>query len=1164
MAQQDPPGQDVTAHLQMAGITIQPGDRIGSYVYVRQIGEGGMAHVILARDPNGREIALKILKASRFKTGLPRFRREFRALSRIQHPNVIRVEAYGDVYNHPFIAMEYVDGPDLHQTIRGFAKLTSMEERWRRCEDLLVDLCRALAHVHQRGLVHRDLKPSNILISPEGRAKLTDFGIVKDLDPSTEQSATTTLVGTWAYTSPEQISGKPLDHRSDLYSLGVILFAMLTGRRPFAAKDMAGYRKAHLEQIPVNPRDVNPGIPEHLDEICTRLLSKQPRDRFQSAREILYQLEQLEENETVPDLEHWAPPLVGRDEETHVLADAVNALTRAEGGMVWIESPEGGGRSRMLETMAERARIIGIPYHRARAESVLTGLAGIVSVSREVATELGDRAPKKLLEALADWMEGTSWVGDAAWRLLDGMVEGMARLLEDGPRIILYDDFHAVSSREMELFGHLIRVMAERELPFLVAIAVRSDTKVTELERTLGTERLGVTPTHVYLPPLKDRAILELTQSLLGTGEKSKVLAKRLASETEGNPLFIAQFLANLIQRGVLVPQIGGRMSLTVDATEIATGHLEFPPGVRQLLQNRLDDLKPGSMRVLQTLAVGGRETQLELTLAVLDEDEDDVLDRLDILLDRGVIRERRSGHLIHHEISHRLLSDLVYRQLDPEQRTLLHRRMARALEVQFSSNPAAAELVGDHYRLAGEAGRAYRHLVAAASRALARSLPAEAWEISNRSLAIEDLARVDLGRGELEESRARLLRIRADVQYGRGQWEECRTTLEALLGLCKLTGNEWAGLRAEIEMGRVLDRLNDSEASMECFKNALKMARKLKDREGVAETLAAQSAGYWDAGNMEKCEQLASEGLILAVGESMKRIRAELLLAATAAQAFQGQLSQAATGMAEAERIFRELGQKRTRVVALCNLSELLLWQGEIADSNRRVSTAHNDAKELGYALGMASSLRLRGELELETGQVERAEKTLRGAVELATSLNLVADMISGRFALARLYAEREDPVETEAQVSVARVLASKRDPEQFAPALVALHGWSCAMTGDASDARRMFSNAERSVTKAPLPRRCQVLITCARGFHVLGVSREAQRLATLAATMASTNGFRLRNLEARHMLSTIQEDPAAAQAYHSESQGIARTFMEELEPEQAAAFRKKYADLL
>ena len=1152
------------ASLEMAGLTIQAGDRIGSYVYVHPIGEGGMAHVVLARDPNGREVALKILKASRFKTGLPRFRREFRALSRIQHPNVIRVEAYGDVYNHPFIAMEYVDGPDLHQTIRSFVNLPSKEDRWRRCEELLVDICRALAHVHQRGLVHRDLKPSNILISPEGRAKLTDFGIVKDLDPAIDHSLTTTLVGTWAYASPEQIAGQPLDHRSDLYSLGVILFAMLTGRRPFAARDMAGYRKAHMEQPAPRAQAVEPNVPEALDEICDRLLSKLPKDRFQSAREILYRLEQMEEGDPAPGLEHWAPPLVGREDAKDLLFNCVNALTRSEGELVWITAPEGGGRTRMLELMTEQANRIGIPYHRLRVEPKSTGLSGIVALSREVSNELGDRSPKRLRTALDEWLGGTQWIGDAAWRLLDGLVEGLARLLEDGPRIVLYDDFHAVSSREMELIGHLLRVVSERQLPLLMALAVRTASKEVELERTLGTERLGFTAKRVVLGPLGDRSILEMTQSMLGMGEKSKVLAKRLAEETEGNPLFISQFLANLIQRGVLVPQLGSRMTLTVDADEIATGHLEFPPGVRNLLQSRLEDTKPGAMRLLRVLACSGRELELDLTLEVLDEDEDQVMDHLDLLIERGIVKERRTGSLIHHGISHRLLSDLIYRQLDPEQRSLLHRRLAQSLEVRFGSNPTALELVGDHYRLAGESGKAYRHLVAAASRMSARSLPSEAWETSNRALAIEDLARVDLSSAELEDSRVKLLRLRADVQYGRGDWAECRTTLEALHALCQLMGNKWAELRANLELGRVLNRQNELEAAVDRLQLGLKQARKLKDREGVAEALAALAASSWDAGNLDLCEKQAAEGLVLSVGDSMSRIRAELLLVSTIAQAFQGQLSQATAGLEEAERIFRKLGRKRARVIALCNLSELLLWQGEIGRASKRLQEAYRDSKELGYAVGQSGSLRLRGEMEFEVGQLDRAERTLRRSIQYSTSLNLLPDMISGRYALARLYMEREDARETEAQVSVARVLAAKRDPEQYAPALVALHGWACAMTGDASDARRMFSTAERLVDKVPLPRRCQVLLTCARGFAVLGETQEAQRLGNLVANSAASNAFRIRNLESRVLLASLASDDVTAQKYLEDARGLARGITEELLSEQAEAFRKRFGSLI
>ena len=179
----------------MGDVQIAPGDRVGPYVFEKPIASGGMAHVLLARDPAGEAIALKVLRSNKLNTGLARFRREFRALSRLRHENVIRVDAYGDLFGHPYIAMEYVDGRDLHQELRGYGKLIP-EERWRRVEQVFSDLMQALSYIHKRGLIHRDLKPSNLLINPDGRAKLTDFGIVKELGPDADPFVSTTLVGT--------------------------------------------------------------------------------------------------------------------------------------------------------------------------------------------------------------------------------------------------------------------------------------------------------------------------------------------------------------------------------------------------------------------------------------------------------------------------------------------------------------------------------------------------------------------------------------------------------------------------------------------------------------------------------------------------------------------------------------------------------------------------------------------------------------------------------------------------------------------------------------------------------------------------------------------------------------------------------------------------------
>ena len=438
--------------IEMGGVILHPGSRIGNYIFIREIGSGGMAHVLLAKDPSGELVALKVLRKSRFKTGLARFRREFRALSRINHPNVIRVEAYGDLFGHPYIAMEYVDGPDLHTLIRGF-RGWDMQKRWRRVEEIIIDLCRALATVHRRGLVHRDLKPSNVLITRDDVCKLTDFGIVKDLDPSSDPHMSQTLVGTWAYASPEQITGNPIDHRCDLYSLGVILFAMLTGKRPFVANDMSGYLALHRDRPAPAPRDVNREIPEHLDEICRRLLQKAPRDRFQSAQEILYRLEAEERLPTRPEATAWEPPLVGRDLEVEALADAVAGLTARRGGVVLLEGDDGGGKSRLLDLAIDRARDLGIPHSRYEFQRDTPVFTNILSYARNIAKELGNRAPPELPAAVEAFSREDRPRGDTRYALYDGAREALKTLLDDGPNLLVLDDLHETGGVDLRRGG---------------------------------------------------------------------------------------------------------------------------------------------------------------------------------------------------------------------------------------------------------------------------------------------------------------------------------------------------------------------------------------------------------------------------------------------------------------------------------------------------------------------------------------------------------------------------------------------------------------------------------------------------------------------------------------------------------------------------------------
>jgi serine/threonine protein kinase len=479
--------------VEMAGTVIQPGARIGSYIFLRAIGSGGMAQVLLAKDPNGELVALKVLRKGRFKSGLARFRREFRALSRINHPNVIRVEAYGDLYGHPYIAMEYVDGPDLHTQIRGF-RSWDLQQRWVRCEELLVDLCRALAAIHRRGLVHRDLKPSNVLVSKTGTAKLTDFGIVKDLDPSHDPHMSTTLVGTWAYASPEQITGNPIDHRSDLYSLGVILFAMLTGKRPFVANDMAGYLSLHRDRPPPAPREINPIIPLHLDEICQRLLKKAPRDRFQSAQEILYRLEAEERVPVARPGEAWEPPLVARSLELEAINNAIGGLTASRGSAIMLEGDDGCGKSRLLQEAIERCRTVGLPFNLVEYQPNSPVFATMLRVGHELISELGQRVSPRLKADLEAYSEDKPPHGDARYALYDSLRELLEIALQDGPRALIIDDLHFANGREIHLLSFLVRsLVSSAKLPLLLVTTLRPKASTAADSFATG-EDLGLVP----------------------------------------------------------------------------------------------------------------------------------------------------------------------------------------------------------------------------------------------------------------------------------------------------------------------------------------------------------------------------------------------------------------------------------------------------------------------------------------------------------------------------------------------------------------------------------------------------------------------------------------------------------------------------------------------
>ena len=339
--------------------------QIGRYEVLAILGRGAMGVVYKAADPVlNRIVAVKTINLS-LDPDLrdeyeARFQQEAKAAGSLSHPAIVTIYDLGKTGDLAYIAMEFLDGQELHDLISAAQRLPV-----KQATSIAAQVAGGLGYAHQRGIVHRDIKPANIMVLKDGVAKITDFGIAR-MRVSEIKTQTGMRLGSPKYMSPEQVLGQRLDHRTDIFSLGVVLYEMLTGKAPFGGNSLEALMYQTVNTVPLSPSRINPDVPEMLDLILAKMLEKQPDNRYQSAADLASDLRECEKHygSTLPtDLGaslglHELPlHLPAAADKTLVLAPRVVVHSRS-GNAAENEAEAGGrGLSSVVESFSATQRL---------------------------------------------------------------------------------------------------------------------------------------------------------------------------------------------------------------------------------------------------------------------------------------------------------------------------------------------------------------------------------------------------------------------------------------------------------------------------------------------------------------------------------------------------------------------------------------------------------------------------------------------------------------------------------------------------------------------------------------------------------------------------------------------------------------------------------------
>ena len=958
-----------------------------------------------------RVVAIKVLKtAVAGEESYSRFMREAQTVGKLNHRNIVSIHDIGKEDEKHFLVLEFVDGMSLRELLGTYPEGKCDIQTILR---IGIEVCGALQYAHSQGILHRDIKPENVMLTREDTAKLMDFGLAKMLgQPGLTRDGI--IVGTVAYVAPEIALGRGADARSDLYSLGAVLYEAVTGKVPFVGEDAVKVIFSHIHDIPVPPSRLNPKVPQTLSDCIMRLLEKEPEKRYQSAQDLLKALREISEeflreillpsgkpSIAVPDPRHVAArevQLIDRVEEMSLLREAVDRAVQGEGGLVFLHGEPGIGKTRLTRELRTYAHLRGMQvlYGRCPALFKMDGVPPYVLWSEVVRDYLENCNPEQLHRVIGFYpAEVARLVPEISQklratppsfpispeheqnRLFEAVSQFITNISREAPLMVVLDDLQWTDSTSLMLLHYLAPGVDKASLLLLGAYRstdIDSKHPLTQVLTELNRERL---PHSVSLKRMSLNEISEMIKRHLEQDDVPAEFCRLVYERTRGNPFFAEEVLKSLKEEGIIYRE---KDKWTIkEVTKI-----EFPETIKSVVKARINRLDDECQNVLTMASFIGNDVTCGALCGVTGIEEDKMIDIIDKILKTGLLKHRIIRGEDTCSFVDIIVRDVVYEEVSAFRRKKLHNDVGRALEKAYANR--VEEHYGElalHFLEGGDKDKALDYFLKAGDRAAKIYANSEAASYFHSALDLLE------GREDKLQEKGHVLESLGDISQIAAEYKDSEKFFNKALLL-------WQQLDEKRKIAGVHRKLatrywsidGDVERAKKHYDEALKILGTESESVELASIYLSMATMYFQTGNMvealswgEKAQELAQK-----LDEEWALARAYYLLASVFMG--KGQTEKACECAEKSLKISLDNNYAENAILAYLSLYAVLPAE----ESERRL-----DCLEKGYELArkvgiVASISRLGSILAWTYATMGNTEKALRLAEE-SVALDRKAD---------------------------------------------------------------------------------------------------------------------------------------------------------------------------